>query len=109
MKLAKMVRELQASHNARLIRLESKNLIIKFLLGGIAKLNDNEYLDTATTINANITPVLLPVDEWIRRITHIAFPHLPNCTRESVHYHVRTSGSSDTRRRHQSRQCLQHR
>ena len=70
LKLAKIVRELQASHSARLIRLESKNSIIKFLLGGIAKLNDKEYLETATTINANITPVLLPVDEWIRRVHH---------------------------------------
>ena len=42
MKLAKIVRELQASQSARLIILESKDSIIKFLLGEIANLNDKE-------------------------------------------------------------------
>ena len=62
LKLAKIVSEIQASHSARLINLESNDSIIKFLVGEIANHNDKEYLGTATASNANITPVIAPVD-----------------------------------------------
>ena len=42
LKLAKIVSEIQASHSARLINLESNDSIIKFLVGEIANHNDKE-------------------------------------------------------------------
>ena len=62
--LSKVVRQVQASHGARLNNVEAKESIIKFLVGEVAKLNEKECLQT-TTVEDTIYPAVSPVEQWL--------------------------------------------
>lgn len=68
--LARVVREVQAFHSARLINLEAKESIIDFLINEVAKLTNVEYLGTTSSEVDKPTPVKSPAWEWISRVRY---------------------------------------